>query len=238
MMQPEKRGLRIEVLTLFPEFFASPLTVSIPKRAIDKGVMEVVTTDIRNWGVGRHRAVDDTPYGGGPGMVMRPEPVADAVRQARAGYPDAPVIYLSPQGRRFDQAQAQRLSELPGFVLLCGRYEGVDERVIAQEIDEELSVGDFVLSGGEPAALVVIDAVARLLPGALGSQESAEQDSFSDGLLDCPHFTRPPEWEGLAVPDVLLSGDHGAIARWRREQALERTRSRRPDLLTETTAKC
>ena len=143
-MQPEKRGLRIEVLTLFPEFFASPLTVSIPKRAIDKGVMEVVTTDIRNWGVGRHRAVDDTPYGGGPGMVMRPEPVADAVRQARAGYPDAPVIYLSPQGRRFDQAQAQRLSELPGFVLLCGRYEGVDERVIAQEIDEELSVGDFV----------------------------------------------------------------------------------------------
>ncbi|OIO61263.1 MAG: tRNA (guanosine(37)-N1)-methyltransferase TrmD [Alphaproteobacteria bacterium CG_4_10_14_0_2_um_filter_63_37] len=237
-MQPEKRGLRIEVLTLFPEFFASPLTVSIPKRAIDKGVMEVVTTDIRNWGVGRHRAVDDTPYGGGPGMVMRPEPVADAVRQARAGYPDAPVIYLSPQGRRFDQAQAQRLSELPGFVLLCGRYEGVDERVIAQEIDEELSVGDFVLSGGEPAALVVIDAVARLLPGALGSQESAEQDSFSDGLLDCPHFTRPPEWEGLAVPDVLLSGDHGAIARWRREQALERTRSRRPDLLTETTAKC
>jgi tRNA (guanine37-N1)-methyltransferase len=223
--------MRIDVVTLFPEMVRSLAAYGVVGRAIRGGTLDFAVMDLRDCCHDAHRTADDRPYGGGPGMVLKYEPVVEALRALRDRTPDTRVIYLSPQGPRFDQAAARRIAGLPAVTLLAGRYEGIDERIVDAEIDEELSIGDFVLSGGELAAMVVADCVARLLPGVLGHDESAELDSFSDGLLDCPHYTRPPEIEGRAVPDVLMGGDHAAIARWRRKQALGRTWLRRRELI-------
>lgn len=215
-----------QVLTLFPEFFDSPLACSIPRRAIEAGIVRVDRVQIRDFATDRHRRVDDAPYGGGPGMVMKPEPVVAAIRQARIVQPDTRVVLLTPAGNVFSQATAREYARLPGITLVCGRYEGVDERV-GEYVDEQLSVGDFVLSGGEPAAMCVLDAVVRLLPGVLGDAESAQLDSHGEGgLLDWPHYTRPEVFEGRRVPDVLLSGNHAAIAVWRLKQAKARSAKR------------
>ena len=228
------RALRFEVVTLFPELIRGYLEAGVVGRAVDRGLLQVGTEDPRSHTSDVHRTVDDRPYGGGPGMVMKPEPLAAAIRAAAARLPEgSPVVALGAAGRRFDQATAARLAERPGVLLVAGRYEGVDQRVLDALADEELSVGDFVLSGGELPALVVIDAVARLLPGVLGHEASAGQDSFVDGLLDWPHYTRPAEWQGLAVPEVLQGGNHEAIRRWRLKQALGRTWQIRPELLAE-----
>jgi len=217
-----------QILTLFPEFFDSPMACSIPKRAIDAGAATLSTIQVRDFALDKHRKVDDTPYGGGPGMLMKPEPVVGAIRAAREKYPSTKVVMLTPSGVRFDQAKAREYADLPGITLLCGRYEGFDER-ISDYVDEELSLGDYVLSGGEPAAMCVLDAVFRLLPGVLGDAASAELDSFSEeGMLDWPHYTRPEEFEGKRVPDVLLSGNHAAIESWRKEQAHKRSKKRKP----------
>lgn len=220
--------MRIDVLTLFPRMFDSPFAESIVARARAAGLLELAVHDIRAWTEDRHHVVDDVPYGGGAGMVLKPEPLARAIRAVRSA--DARVVLLSAQGARFDQATARRLSALPHLVLVCGHYEGVDERVIEREVDEELSIGDFVLTGGELPAMVVIDAVARLVPGVIDAG-SLDHESHTVGLLEGPHYTRPAEWEGAAVPKVLLSGDHTAIARWRRAEAIRRTAERRPELL-------
>lgn len=222
--------MKIRVVTLFVDQVRAVVGSGVVGRAAADGVIDLRCINPRDFVDNSQRRVDDRPYGGGPGMVMQYEPMVAAIRHARAGT-DAPVIGLSPQGRPFTQLDAQRLAELPGFVLVAGRYEGIDERVAAAEFDEEISLGDFVLSGGEIPAMAIVDAVTRLLPGVLGAADSAEQDSFSDGLLDCQHYTRPDEVEGRAVPRVLLSGDHAAIDRWRRKQSLGRTWQRRPDLL-------
>ena len=222
--------MRIDVLSLFPGVFLSPLQESILKRALQRGLLTIYLHQIRDYALDRHQMTDDTPYGGGQGMVMKPEPIFRAVR-AILGQEQAPVILLTPQGRPFTQAIAQELAQQPRLVLICGHYEGVDERVRRHLVTDELSIGDYVLTGGELAALVVIDAVARLVPGVLGAQESATEDSFASGLLEGPHYTRPPDFEGWSVPDILRSGDHAAIARWRRRMALQRTLERRPDLL-------
>jgi tRNA (guanine37-N1)-methyltransferase len=204
----------------------------ITGRAVSRGILELVTWNPRKHASDRHQTVDDRPYGGGPGMVMMVQPLRDSIREARAAAGDkSRVIYLSPQGRKLDQHGLAELAKQPNLVLVCGRYEGVDERLIASEIDEEWSIGDYVLSGGELAAMVMIDGITRLLPEALGHEDSAVQDSFVEGLLDHPQFTRPEEIDGMTVPEVLLSGDHQAIARWRFKQALGRTWLRRPDLL-------
>lgn len=224
--------MRVAMVTLFPEMLGLVSESGVTGRAVRDERVNVTAINPRDYTEDRHRSVDERPYGGGPGMVMRPEPLAAALKVARAHAGEhAPVIYLSPQGRKFDHERATALSRLPGMVLLAGRYEGVDERLIRSAVDEELSIGDYVLSGGELAALVVVDAVTRLLPGVLGHEDSASQDSFAQGLLDCPHFTRPEQYEGQDVPAVLLSGDHAAIRRWRLKQALGRTWERRPDLL-------
>ena len=225
-------ALRFEVVTLFPEVIRAYLGIGVVGRAAARGLLQVGTEDPRSYATDIHRTVDDRPYGGGPGMVMKPEPLAAAIRAAAAKLPaGSPVIALGASGRPFDQRVAGRLAGLPGAVLVAGRYEGVDQRVLEGLVDEELSIGDYVLSGGELPALVVVDAVARLLPGVLGHEESAGQDSFSDGLLDWPHYTRPPEWEGRGVPLVLQGGHHEAIRRWRLKQALGRTWQRRPELV-------
>ncbi|HTO97453.1 MAG TPA: tRNA (guanosine(37)-N1)-methyltransferase TrmD [Myxococcales bacterium] len=224
--------LSIEVLTLFPRLVRAPLEESILGKAREKGLLRVEVTDIRDHAEGKHRVTDDVPYGGGAGMVMKPEPLVAAIEAARKRLPGARVVLLSPQGKPFVQAKAQELLERGALVLVCGRYEGVDERVLGW-VDEEISLGDFILNGGEIAALAVIEAVARLVPGVLGNELSTQAESFSaPGLLEGPQYTRPPEFRGLKVPEVLLSGDHGKIARWRKEQAVARTRERRPDLLT------
>jgi len=224
--------MRIDVITLFPEEFRATAGIGVTGRAIERGLVELRTWNPRDYATDRHGSVDDRPYGGGPGMVMTVEPLRSAIRAARADAgKDARVSLLSPQGRRLDQGAIGRLADRAGLILLCGRYEGVDERLIELEVDEEWSIGDYVLSGGELAAAVVVDAVTRLLPGVLGADESAEQDSFMAGLLDCPHYSRPERVDGLEVPAVLLSGDHGAIRRWRRKQSLGRTWQRRPELL-------
>ncbi len=224
--------MHISVVSLFPEMIATIAEYGVVGRAERRELVSVDIENPRDYADDAHRTVDDRPYGGGPGMVMKYEPVARALQVAKAKLPGgSPVICLSPQGRVFDQAAARRYAALPGLVLLAGRYEGIDERLIESQVDEELSLGDFVLSGGEIAAMAVIDAVVRLLPGVLGDDESAEQDSFMEGLLDCPHYTRPEEVGGRSVPDVLLSGDHAKIARWRHKQALGRSYLRRPDLL-------
>ena len=235
-MSANAPGLEIEVVTLFPDVVRSALAMGVVGRALERGLVRVGTEDPRTLATDVHGTVDDRPYGGGPGMVLKVEPLASSLARASARLPPgSPRIYLSAQGRRFDQAMARRLAALPGFLLLAGRYEGVDQRLVDSEIDEELSIGDYVLSGGELAALVVVDAVVRLLPGVLGDAESAEQESFAGGsdggLLDWPHYTRPPEWRVMRVPEVLMSGNHGLIRRWRLKEALGRTFTRRPDLL-------
>ena len=222
------------VLTIFPAFFDSFVSHGIMRRAIEAGVIAVNPMDIREFAEGSHRITDDRPYGGGAGMVMKPEPLAKAIIAAKERTPDSRTILLSPQGRPFKQAIAGELSLLNGLIFICGRYEGVDERVY-KYIDDEISIGDFVLTGGEPAAMVIIDAVTRLIPGALGDEASAQKESFEDHLLEHAHYTRPPEFEGEAVPDVLLSGNHGVIETWRLESALMRTLLKRPDLLEEKT---
>ena len=222
--------MEVAVLTLFPRLVAGPLAESLLGKAQEKGLLRVRVLDIRDFASGKHRVTDDVPYGGGAGMVIKPEPLVAAIEAARAALPGARVVLLSPQGRRFDQRKAEELAAGDRLVLVCGRYEGVDERVLAY-VDEELSLGDFVLQGGEVAALAVIEAAARLVPGVLGNEESAERESFArEMLLEGPQYTRPPEFRGATVPEVLLSGDHARIARWRRRNALLRTRERRPDL--------
>lgn len=222
--------MRIDVLTLFPEMLEGPFGHSIVRRAREAGVVDLRVHNFRDFATDRHHTVDDSPFGGGPGMVIKPEPVFAAVESLRESGASGPLIYLSPKGERLTQALARELSALPAFLLLCGRYEGLDQRVVDHLVDRELSIGDYVLSGGEPAAAVVVDAVVRLLPGALGDAASPEEESFSDGLLEYPHYTRPAVFRGWAVPEVLASGDHGAIRRWRREQAHSITAERRPDL--------
>jgi tRNA (guanine37-N1)-methyltransferase len=223
---------RFHILTLFPELFSSVLSATMLQKAQERGAVAFTLVNIRDFATDKHHVTDDAPYGGGHGMVMKPEPIVAALESLGAA-PTRPCrVLLSPQGRLFTQAEAQALAQLPEIALVCGRYEGVDDRVRAF-VDDELSIGDVVLSGGEVAALVVIDAISRLVPGALGCDSSAAVESFSDGLLEYPHYTRPPEFRGLRVPDTLLSGDHGAIARWRRQEALRRTHERRPDLLAD-----
>ncbi len=232
--------MRIDVITLFPEMFESLMRYGIPSRALDRGAFELVLWNPRDFTTDSHRTVDDRPYGGGPGMVMMAAPLADTIDCIKSKQAEvqlrSPVIYLSPQGQRLDQAKVVSLAKLPAITLLAGRYEGVDERLIQSRVDEELSIGDYVLAGGEFPAMVLIEAMTRLMPGVLGNALSAEQDSFSgseENLLDCPHYTRPEEFEGRRVPDVLLSGHHEMIRQWRHQQSLERTRSRRPDLCSD-----
>ncbi len=226
--------MRIDVVTLFPQMFRTLTDYGITGRAVKRGILELATWNPRDYTGDRHHTVDDRPYGGGPGMVMMVQPLRDTIRDARnVTEGESRVIYLSPQGRKLDQRGLNELAKRPNLVLVCGRYEGVDERIIAREVDEEWSIGDYVLSGGELAAMVMIDGITRLLPGALGHEESAQQDSFARGLLDHPQFTRPEEIDGMQVPEILLSGDHQAIERWRHKQALGRTWLRRPDLLEE-----
>jgi len=219
----------VDIVTIFPGYFASPLTAGLLGKAGERGLVQVRLHDLRTWAADRHRSVDDAPFGGGAGMVMLPEPWFEALDALQADGP-AHVVLLAPDGRRFDQATATRLAGEPRLLLCCGRYEGVDERVRTR-VDEVLSIGDFVLAGGEAAALVVLDAVARLVPGVMGNAASAADESFAAGLLEYPQYTRPAVYRGLEVPAVLRSGDHGAIARWRHDQAVERTRRLRPDLL-------
>ena len=224
--------MRIDVVTLFPDFVAQCAGIGVIGRAQERGLLAVHTWNPRDYATDAYRRVDERPFGGGPGMVMLIDPLRAALNAARtAAAEPAKTIYLSPQGRRLDQAKVAELAQRERLILLCGRYEGVDERLLRHEVDEELSIGDYVLSGGELPAAVLIDAIGRLQEGALNDVESARQDSFSDGLLDCPHYTRPERHELGAVPEVLTSGDHAAIARWRRKQALGRTWQRRPDLL-------
>jgi len=223
-------SLRIDVLTLFPRMFDSPFAESIVARARQAGRLELEVHDIRSHTSDKHHVADDTPYGGGAGMVLKPEPLTRAIRSARGA--DGHVVLLSAQGRLFDQAAARRLASARHLVLVCGHYEGVDERVVESDVDEELSIGDYVLTGGELAAMVVIDAVTRLVPDVIDA-ESLAHESHTDGLLEGPQYTRPPEFEGRKVPTVLVSGDHGAIAKWRRTESIRRTAERRPDLLAD-----
>lgn len=228
--------MKIEVVTLFPQMFSALSDYGVTGRAIQNGLVQLGTINPRDYTDDRHNTVDARPYGGGPGMVMMVEPLRDAIVAAKKVLSkNAKVIYLSPQGRKLDQAGLQSLAQNEEMILLCGRYEGIDERLIASEVDEEWSIGDYVISGGELAAMVLIDGVTRLVPGALGHEDSAEQDSFMNGLLDTPHYTRPEVLDEMAVPDVLLSGNHKNIERWRLKQALGRTWLRRPDMLEKLT---
>jgi tRNA (guanine37-N1)-methyltransferase len=222
--------MRIFVLTIFPGYFDSALGIGMVGRAIEQGALEVVPVDIRDWATGVHRAVDDSPFGGGPGMVMSPGPLAQALDTVEGAH----RVFLTPSGARLTQSHFDRWSELDDLALVCGRYEGIDQRIIDNMIDEEVSLGDFVLAGGEPAALAVIEGVSRLLPDVLNNPGSVITESFRDGLLEEPVYTRPAEFRGWEVPEVLLSGDHGKIEEWRSAQRLERTRQRRPDLLGES----
>ncbi len=224
--------MQIALVSLFPEMFAAVTAHGVTGRAVSQGLVSIAHSNPRDYTQDRHRTVDDRPYGGGPGMLMKIDPLRQAIAAAREAVKgDGHVVYLSPQGQRFDHRKAVELSRREALILVAGRYEGVDERLLEAEADEELSIGDYVLTGGELAAMVVIDAVTRQLPGVLGHEASAEEDSFANGLLDCPHYTRPEVYEGRAVPEVLLSGDHARIRRWRLKQALGRTLERRPDLL-------
>lgn len=223
--------MQFDILTLFPAMFVGPMTESILKRAQQSGLIAIKTHDIREWALDRHRTTDDTPYGGGAGMVMKAEPLAAAIYAATVSSDsNTPVIYLTPDGARFDQQMAQQLAQYPQIVLICGHYEGIDERVRESLVTHEISIGDYVLTGGELAAMVVVDAVARLVPGVLDAASIIEE-SHSDGLLEYPHYTRPALWEGRSIPAVLRSGHHGEVAKWRRQQRLLRTLQRRPDLL-------
>lgn len=223
--------MRIDIITLFPEMFRGPFDESIIRRAIDGGLVRIDLHNLRQYGLGRHRVVDDYPHGGGAGMVLMAEPLFAAVEDVRGEDEKAPVILLTPQGRLFNQTVAGELAAHPRLIIICGHYEGVDERVREHLATDEISIGDYVLTGGELAAMVVTDAVVRRLPGVLGSEESAQEDSHEDGLLEYPQYTRPQDFRGWEVPPVLLSGNHAEIARWRREQAIRRTMERRPDLI-------
>ncbi len=223
-------SFRFDVITLFPELVDSVVKSGIPRRAVEQNAIELHCWNPRDYTTDKHRTVDDRPYGGGPGMVMKADCLLDTVKAVKQ-HSTAKVIYLSPQGKPLTQSAVQRFAQQENLILLCGRYEGIDERVIDIAVDEEWSIGDYVLSGGELAAMIVIDVLSRLLPNVLGHEDSAEQDSFTDGLLDCPHYTRPERVENLGIPDVLKSGNHAEIAKWRRQQALGRTKQRRPDLL-------
>jgi tRNA (guanine37-N1)-methyltransferase len=221
--------MRIDVITIFPEMVAGPLTASLLGKGIDKGLLEVNVHDLREHGFGKHRTVDDRPYGGGAGMVMRPEPIFAAVEQINA--PDAHVILMSPRGHRLDHGHVGRLASIGHLILICGRYEGVDERVVEHLVDEEMSIGDYVLSGGELPALVIIEAVSRFVPGVLGNAESLASESHAEGLLEFPQYTRPANFRGWQVPEILLSGNHAEVERWRTEQAQTLTRQKRPDMV-------
>jgi len=224
--------MRFDVVTLFPEMVTAAASYGVTGRAIEREIVSLLVWNPRDYTHDRHRTVDDRPYGGGPGMVMKYQPLHDAVKDAKqAGSETAKVVYLSPQGKPVTQALLAEVCKVPQLILVAGRYEGIDERFVELDCDEEWSIGDYVISGGELAALIVVDAVTRLLPGVLGDEDSAQQDSHSDGLLDCPHFTRPEQIEGRSVPEVLLGGNHADIDRWRMKQALGRTWQRRPDLL-------
>ena len=223
--------MKVGVVTLFPEMLQAITDYGVTGRAVRQGLLQVTGVNPRDFTQDKHSTVDDRPYGGGPGMLMKVQPLRDAIAAAKSDLPNPKVIYLSPQGRKLDQAGVLELAKQESLVLVAGRYEGIDERLLSTDIDEEWSLGDFVLSGGELPAMVFVDAVARMLPGVLGHAESAQEDSFAQGLLDCPHYTRPEVVEGMAVPKVLLSGDHKAIANWRMQQQLGRTWQRRPDLL-------
>jgi tRNA (guanine37-N1)-methyltransferase len=219
--------VRFDILSLFPGYFTGPFDESMIKRAREAGIIDICLTDIRDFANNPHRRVDDRPYGGGPGMVMMPEPVAAAIRHVKTS--ESRIIYLSPQGKPLNAAKCRELAQETHLVLLCGHYEGIDQRVL-DFIDEEISIGDFVLTSGCPAAIVLVDSVIRFLPGVLGHSSAADEDSFENGLFDCPHFTRPPDFEGNQVPAVLLSGNHQNIAKWRREQAIKKTKEIRPDI--------
>jgi tRNA (guanine37-N1)-methyltransferase len=221
--------MKIDIVTIFPSLFEGPLGVGLLKRALDKGLVDIQITDLRLFSKDKHRTTDDYPFGGGPGMVMKIEPIFLAIESLRKE--DSTVILLSPQGRRLDQEVLKRLSGLKHLILLCGRYKGVDERVRELTVDDEISIGDYVLTGGEMPALVLTEGIVRLLPGAMDSMESALEDSFEDGLLDSPRYTRPREFRNRAVPDILISGDHAAVSQWRRTMALKNTAKKRPDLL-------
>jgi tRNA (guanine37-N1)-methyltransferase len=223
--------MRFDVITIFPEIFRGVFEFGIVSRAVEAGLIDIRVHDLRDYTYDRHRQVDDRPFGGGAGMVMKPEPLFRAVEGVTALAPDAKSVLLSPQGRLFSQRIAEEFAHEAGMVLICGRYEGVDERVVEHLVSDEVSIGDYVLSGGEIPAMVVIDAITRLIPGALGSDESAVRESFAGGLLDHPQYTRPPEYRGLKAPDVLLGGNHAEIERWRRRKAIEKTLCRRPDLI-------
>jgi len=220
----------IDILSLFPDYFNGPFDVSILKRAREKGLIDIRLTDIRDFAEGKHSKVDDRPFGGGPGMVLMPKPTASAIRSVKR--PDSHVIYLSPQGKLLTAKKCQELAKMTHLVLLCGHYEGVDERVLIQEVDEEISIGDYVLTNGCLPSIVLVDAVSRFIPGVLGHEEAAQKDSFQDGVFDGPHYTRPEEFEGLMVPEILKSGNHAQIERWRREMAVEKTKKVRPDLFS------
>ena len=221
--------MQFAVLSLFPDMFTSPFAQSIIGKAVEKGLLGIATHQLRNYAAGRHQVTDDTPYGGGDGMVMKAEPVCHGIEDMRHRYPEAHVVLMTPQGQRFNQAEAEHLAQKQALVFVCGRYEGFDER-IRSYVDAEYSIGDYVLTGGELPAMVVMDAVARLVPGVLGNEDSARQDSHSDGLLEFPHYTRPAEFRGEKVPEVLLSGNHARIQEWRRNEQCKRTEERRPDL--------
>jgi tRNA (guanine37-N1)-methyltransferase len=223
--------MKFDILTLFPAMFDGPFSESIIKRAVEDGLIDVRLHNIRDCAFDRHKTADDYPYGGGAGMVMKPAPLAACIEKVKAERPAARVILTTPQGKPFNQALAGELAREKEILIICGRYEGIDERVRELFVDDEISLGDFVLTGGEIAAMVLVDAVSRLIPGVLGCRDSAAGDSFSDGLLEYPQYTRPAEFRGLAVPEVLLSGNHQEIARWRRRQSLQRTWEKRPDLL-------
>jgi tRNA (guanine37-N1)-methyltransferase len=225
--------MKIEIVTLFPEICRAPLSESIMKRAQEKGILELHTRNLRDWTTEKHHVVDDAPFGGGQGMVMKPEPIFAAVEELKSRVENlkSKIILMSPAGRRLDQELAKQLSQEPHLIIICGHYEGVDHRVIEHLIDLEISIGDYVLTNGAIAAVVVVDAIVRLLPGTLGHEQSAADDSFSGGLLEAPQYTRPAEFRGWKVPEVLLSGNHAEIAKWRKEQAMKRTRENRPDLL-------
>ena len=223
--------MRVDIFSLFPQVFNPYLEVSILQRAIQNNLVEIHNHNIRDWASDRHHTTDDVPYGGGGGMVMKVDPVFAAVEDILGKPPACPVILMTPQGRVFDQKMAYELSSQEHLAILCGRYEGIDERIRENLVTDEISVGDYVLTGGELPALIVLDAIVRLIPGALGDPDGAQDDSHASGLLEYPHYTRPPEFRGMQVPEVLLSGNHAEIARWRREQAIKRTLARRPDLL-------
>lgn len=221
--------LRIDILSLFPEYFRGPFDESIIKQAVKKGIIEICQTDIRDFADNKFRRVDDRPYGGGPGMVMMAQPTASAIRSVKR--PGSKVIYMSPQGRPLTAAKSRELATCEHLIILCGHYEGVDERVLEAHVDEEISIGDYVLTNGCLAAIVLVDTLVRFVPGVLGHEDAADEDSFENGRLDCPHYTRPEEFEGKKVPEVLLSGNHKRIAEWRKEQALKKTKQIRPDIL-------